>query len=206
MNEEGSLSQWKLLIFRNYMEESSMNRLCFYLLTAALVFMACSFKAPEVRVTGEMTALEKEVLGTYRQMEEDTWMVASTRSEGNTEQKISPEKKRVLEAMQDQKFNKDDIDEFKQKGYVGENNSGLLDIRENDDLATDNALADFVNKIVDEENSARKVIMNRVVELNDALKNAVKENVRFIFAQMNQENSPAGTWIQKQLGQWIRKK
>ena len=183
-----------------------MNRLWFYLLPTVLLTVTCSFKAPEVRVTGEMTALEKEVLGTYRQMEEDTWMVASTRSEGNTEQQISPEKKRVLEAMQDQKFNKDDIDEFKRKGYVGEDNNGLLDIRESEALKQDNTLSDFVKRIVDEENGAREVIMSRVIQLNDALKNAVEENVRFIFAQMNQENSPAGTWIQKQLGQWIRKK
>ena len=183
-----------------------MNRLWLFLLTFMVLFTACSFKAPEVRVTGEMTALEREVLGTYRQMEEDTWMVASTRSEGNTEQKISPEKKRVLEAMQDQKFNKDDIEEFKRKGYVGEGNVGFLSIRKHDDLADDNSLAGFVNKIVDEENSARGVIMNRVVQLNDALKNAVEENVRFIFAQMNQENSPAGTWIQEQIGKWIKKK
>ncbi|MBN2104464.1 DUF1318 domain-containing protein [bacterium] len=184
-----------------------MNKsILFLLMTPVLWIAACSFKAPEVSVTGEMTALEREVLGTYRQIEEDTWMVASTRSEGKSEtQQISPEKKRVLEAMQDQKFNKDDIDEFKRKGYVGENNQGFLSIRDHEDLKEDASASEFVKKVVNEENSAREIIMNRVIQLNDALKNAVRENVMTIFAQMNQENSPAGTWIQEKMGDWVKK-
>ncbi|MBN1782015.1 DUF1318 domain-containing protein [bacterium] len=182
--------------------------ICIVIAVFLLLSLAqCSLKAPEVRVTGEMTALEKEVLGTYRQVkEDDTWMVASTRSEGKAQtEELSPEKKRVLKAMQDQKFNKDDIDEFKQKGYVGENNQGFLSIREHEDLNADDTKMKFVEKIVTEENSAREVIMDRVIELNDTLKNAVRENVMTIFAQMNQDNSPAGTWIQEKLGDWIRK-
>ncbi|MFC1569766.1 DUF1318 domain-containing protein [bacterium] len=171
-----------------------------------LLVVSCSFKAPEVRVTGEMTALEKEVLGTYRQIEEDTWMVASTRSDGKVkDQKVSPEKKQVLDAMQDQKFNKDDIEEFKRKGYVGESNEGLLSIRDHAELQSDISKSKFVKKIVNEENSAREVIMKRVIQLNDALTDAMRNNVMSIFAQMNQENSPVGTWIQKQLGDWVRK-
>jgi uncharacterized protein YdbL (DUF1318 family) len=189
------------------MEDKTMKKFtCVILITPVLWIAACSFKAPEVSVTGEMTALEREVLGTYRQIEEDTWMVASTRSEGKSDtRQISPEKKRVLDAMQDQKFNKDDIDEFKRKGYVGENNQGFLSIRNHEDLNEDASASEFVQKIVDEENASREIIIDRVIQLNDALKNAVKENVMTIFAQMNQENSPAGTWIQKQMGDWVKK-
>jgi uncharacterized protein YdbL (DUF1318 family) len=178
------------------------------IILTVLLTAACSIKAPEVRFTGEMTALEREVLGTYRQVrEDDTWMVASTRSEGSKEvQTEAPEKKRVIEAMQDQKFNKDDIEEFKRKGYVGENNQGFLSLRNHDDLKNDENTLQFVKKIMDEENSAREVIIDRVVQLNDALKNTVKENIMTIFAQMNQENSPAGTWVQEQLGEWVKKR
>lgn len=175
-------------------------------LAGLLVFSSCSFKAPEVRVTGEMTALEHEVLGTYRQMEEDTWMVASTRSKDNVQEvKISPEKKKVLDAMQDQKFNKDDIEEFKKLGYVGENNIGFLDLRDVPELADNPEKSEMVREIVDEENRSREIIMDRVIQLNDKLKNAVKENVSYVFAQMNQENSPVGTWIQQKLGEWVKK-
>jgi uncharacterized protein YdbL (DUF1318 family) len=191
------------------MEERAMKSntiLMTIVLAGLLVVSSCSFKAPEVRVTGEMTALEREVLGTYRQMEEDTWMVASTRSKGDAKEvKLSPEKKQVLDAMQDQKFNKDDIEEFKKLGYIGENNTGFLDLRPVPDLESDPEKAKMVSEIVGEENQAREVIMERVIQLNEKLKNAVKDNVTYIFAQMNQENSPVGTWIQQKLGEWVKK-
>lgn len=170
------------------------------------LLLSCSIKAPEVRVTGEKTALEREVVGTYHQMEEDTWMIASTRG-GKAEKKfkVSPEKKKVLEALQEQKFNKDDVDEFKRKEYVGENSRGFLEIRPSKELAKDTEKTKLVEEIVQEENADREVIMNRVIELNSSLKKAVKKDVLAIFARMNQENSPKGTWIQTQDGKWRRK-
>ncbi len=176
------------------------------LLAGLLPAVSCSIKPPEVRVTGEMTALEKEVVGTYRQIDQDTWMVASTRSD--TPQKtvtISPEKKRVLDAKQRQRFNQDDVEEFKKKGYVGENNQGFLAVMDTTKLGEDAENASLVKTIVQEENQDREVIIDRVIELNESLKNAVRENILAIFAEMNQKNSPVGTWIQDQLGKWMQK-
>ena len=173
---------------------------------ALFLIVSCSIKAPEVRVTGEKTALEKEVVGTYHQMEEDTWMIASIRG-GKTEKgvKVPPEKKKVLEALQEQKFNKDDVDEFKRKEYVGENNKGFLEIRPSKELTKDTEKMKLVKEIVQEENADREIIMNRVIELNSSLKKAVKKDVLAIFARMHQENSPKGTWIQTQDGKWRKK-
>jgi uncharacterized protein YdbL (DUF1318 family) len=171
-----------------------------------LVMSGCSIKAPEVRVTGEKTALEQEVVGTYHQMKEDTWMIASTRAvQSDSGVVISPEKRRVLEAIQSQKFNKDDIDEFKKLGYVGENNRGFLDVRQSDALDIDPETKKLVQDVVLEENQNREIIIERVIELNDDLKNTGRENILAVFAQMNQENSLSGTWIQRTTGEWIKK-
>ena len=172
----------------------------------AAVMMGCSIKAPEVQVTGEMTALEKEVVGTYQEMEEDTWMIASTRAaRAEREVTISPEKRKVLDALQEQKFNKDDIMEFKRLGFVGEDNKGFLSIRPSKDLENDADWMSLVSEIVQEENVDREVIMERVIELNDALKKSNREEVLAVFAKMNQENSPKGTWVQRSDGGWVRK-
>ncbi|MCK4830251.1 DUF1318 domain-containing protein [bacterium] len=185
-------------------------RLWVLCLVGMIVFVSllvgCSIKAPEVRVTGERTALEQEVIGTYQRMEEDTWMIASTRAaEGEGRVKISPEKKKVLEAMQSQKFNKDDIDEFKKKGYVGENNEGLLETRPSKQLSEKQQTVKLVQEILKEENIDRMVVMERVIELNDSLEKTDRKDVLNVFARMNQDNSPKGTWIQKSDGVWIRK-
>jgi uncharacterized protein YdbL (DUF1318 family) len=175
-------------------------------LAAALIAVGCSIRAPEVQVTGEKTALEREVLGTYEEMEEDTWMIASTRAaKAEDEVKISPEKKKVLEALQEQKFNKDDIEEFKREGFVGENNTGFLELRLIDQLKQQPDRMKFIQSIVQEENADRNIIMGRVIELNESLKKSNKDDIQAIFAKMNQENSPKGTWVQMDTGNWIRK-
>ena len=179
-------------------------RIAMSLLLLVVAGIDCSVKPPEVSVTGGKTALEQEVLGTYQRIEEDTWMVASSRSQDSGQKaKLSPEKKRVLDAMQNQKFNKDDVDEFKRKGYVGENRDGLLVIR--DTTSADADTQALVRDIVDEENESRQIVIERVVELNDALQKETQENVMHVFANIYQEDSPAGTWIQGEDGEWAMK-
>jgi uncharacterized protein YdbL (DUF1318 family) len=174
----------------------------FWILLAAA---GCSIKPPEVRVTGEKTALEQEVIGTYRRLEEDTWMVASTRSEEKGERApLSPEKKRVLDAYQAQKFNLDDVNEYKKKGLLGENNRGFLEIRAGEPIPNPEE-EKLVQDLTTDENSNRTIIMDRVIELNESLKKADRSNVLAVFAEMNQKNSPAGTWIQDISGNWTKK-
>jgi hypothetical protein len=170
--------------------------------------LSCSVRLPEVvNVTGEKTSLEKEILGTYLLMREDTWMAASTRAAepvtGST--LLSPEKRRSLDALQQQAFNRDDVEEFKRKGWIGESNDGRLVPRAAADPDFSAEEKRFVEEIIAEENGDRAVILDRVVELNDALKRAVPADVAGVFAKMYQDNSPDGTWTQKPDGTWIRK-
>jgi uncharacterized protein YdbL (DUF1318 family) len=174
-------------------------------LTGAL-FFHCSIKAPEVNITGEKTALENQVIGTYQQIEEDVWTLTSVRSTNTTPKpKMSVEKKRVLEAVQGRKFNKDDIDEFLQEGFVGENNQGLLVIRDNENLKKDADLKNRVTKIIENENGYRQIIMERIILLNEQAADAGEKNVSKIFAKINQDTAVSGAWIENENGQWIRK-
>jgi len=171
-----------------------------------VIFFQCSIKAPEVNITGEKTALENQVIGTYQQIEEDVWTLTSVRSTNTTKKpEISVEKKRVLEAVQGRKFNKDDIDEFLQEGFVGENNQGMLEIRNNDDLKKDAELKNRVTKIVENENGYRKIIMERIILLNEQVADAGEKNVSKIFAKINQDNAVSGAWIENENGEWIKK-
>lgn len=173
---------------------------------AGVLFFKCSIKAPEVNITGEKTALENQVIGTYQQIENDAWTLTSVRSTNSAKKpKMSVEKKKVLEAVQGRKFNKDDIEEFLQDGFVGENNMGLLEIRDNEKLGKDADLKNRVTKIVEKENSYRKIIMERILLLNEHAADAGEKNVAKIFAKINQDNAAEGAWIEIESGQWIRK-
>ena len=103
-----------------------------------------------MKVTGEKTALENQVIGTYAEIEQDAWTLASVRSTKPGQQpKMPAEKKKVFEAVQGRKFNKDDIDEFKKAEIVGENNLGLLEIRDSQKLESDPDLKNRVTKIIE---------------------------------------------------------
>jgi len=170
------------------------------------MFFFCSVKAPEVNITGEKTALENQVIGTYQQIEDDVWTLTSVRSTDSANKpEVSAEKKRVLEAVQGRKFNKDDIDEFLQNGYVGENTQGFLELRDQDKLANDIQLKTRVSKIVENENNFRQTIMERIVLLNEQAAQAGEANVGKIFAKINQDNANVGAWIQIENGEWIKK-
>jgi len=170
------------------------------------VFANCSVKAPEVKVTGEKTALENQVIGTYQEIEQDAWTLASVRSATPGQQpKMPAEKKKVFEAIQGRKFNKDDIDEFKKAEIVGESNEGLLEIRNYQKLESDPELRTRVTKIVETENGYRKIIMDRIIVLNESAAKAGSDNVAKIFAKINKDNSEPGTWVQSDDGEWIKK-
>jgi len=173
----------------------------------ALVFLTnCSVKTPEVTVTGEKTALENQVIGTYEKIEEETWVVASVRSnQAQGQRKISPEQKRVLDAVQNRKFNKDEISEYKQKGFIGENNQGLLELRPVLELNEDAELKKQVETLILEENQDREVVMNRVIEINPEAAKTEREKIFSIFAQMNRDNETPGNWIQMTSGEWVKK-
>ena len=177
------------------------------LFSIMVLFVAnCSVKAPEVKVTGEKTALENQVIGTYAEIEQDAWTLASVRSTKPGQQpKMPAEKKKVFEAVQGRKFNKDDIDEFKKAEIVGETNLGLLEIRNHQKFESDPDLKNRVTKIVETENSYRQIIMDRIIVLNESAAKAGNENVSRIFAKINQDNSEAGTWVQSDDGKWIKK-
>lgn len=178
------------------------------IIPALLFAISCSVKAPEVSVTGEKTALENQVIGTYEQIEEDAWTLTSVRAVGGqpgSQPKMSEEKKRVLEAVQGRKFNKDDIEEFLKAGIVGENNKGFLEIIHPEKIGDDEILRKRVDKIVKSENEYRRIIMKRIILLNEEAAKAGEENVGHIFAKMNRDSAPAGAWIQTDTGEWIRK-
>jgi uncharacterized protein YdbL (DUF1318 family) len=185
---------------------TSTSRIIMAGLLVVFIVAGCSVKAPEVNITGEKTALENQVIGTYREIEQDAWTLASVRSATPGQQPtMSQEKKLVFEAVQGRKFNRDDIDEFKNAEIIGENNKGLVEIRDTKKLDADPELKNRVTTIVDNENKYRKIIMDRIVLLNEQAAEAGTDNVGKIFAKMNQDSSEAGALIQGDDGKWLKK-
>jgi uncharacterized protein YdbL (DUF1318 family) len=176
-------------------------------LLAVLLASGCSVQTPEVRFTGEKTALENQILGTYSQVKEDVWMVASVRAANPDSQvTLSDEKRAVLSAIQNREFNKDDIDEFKREGAVGENNRGYLELRPLERLEKDAAYKKLVEQLLAEENHDRQIIMQRIIAINPEVQTADPAEIESAFAKLNRDNARPGEWLQTPTGEWARKK
>lgn len=184
------------------------------LIPAILLFCAgCTIKTPEVTFTSERTALEKQILGSYRTIEEESWMITSARSASGEEEKISipdrPEiavgRKAALEAFINRKFNADDVEDFKMDGVVGEGLEGLLVLMPNQRYSEDESYRTLVDRIVRQENSDRRAIMDRIADVNSIVNPVDRKAIERVFAQMNRDASPPGTWIQSDDGKWKKK-
>ncbi len=179
-----------------------------YILSILVMVLAvhCSFKTEDISIRGDKTMLEDQVLGAFEQIESDTWVVASTRSVGGGQtQTMSAQRQNVLESVQNRKFNKDEIDEFKKEQVLGENNKGYLEILPTEKYESDSQYKRIIDQIVTEENQDRKVIYERILAINPSAAAADEEERNKIFAKLNIDNSPDGTLIQKSDGSWSGK-
>lgn len=99
------------------------------------------------------------------------------------QQELPPE---VREAALRRRERLERLNYFRSRGIVGENRSGLLEIR--DFSSADSS----VREMVDSENRDRKIIYRAIAEGN----NISMQEVQKIYARRLQEDAPAGTPIE----------
>ena len=179
------------------------------ILLVALLLAACSGPMVGVTVVDERTALENQILGSYQELNHDVLLVASVRyidPKGKLVKSppVPPGKKKAIRAVQRSSFNKDDIDSLKRQGIVGENNQGGVTL-----LAPEQVEAErkpFVANLLQEENADREIIMRRVIETNETLRDQDFPRVQQTFAALNRDKALVGDMIQMESGKWIKKK
>ncbi len=183
-----------------------------FILSVLFLLAGCTAR-PEVQVTlvDTRTALENQVLGSYKELNKEFVMIASVRSvdeKGISEDRLkgmSASQREAMKAMQAKEFNRDDIDDFKKNGCVGEGNNGLLEILQCDKAKKDAKYEKLLKDVVKEENESRMVIMKRVVIMNEGLKEGDLTKIQKVFARMNQDAAKSGELVQKEDGSWIKK-
>jgi uncharacterized protein YdbL (DUF1318 family) len=167
----------------------------------------------------ERTALENQVLGTYNALDREMLLVASVRgvdSRGRIKKpaRQSREHKDAVTAMQLLSFHADDLQAFKQLGWVGENNQGLVEIFQMDKTDIPEKLKDFAerfkpqefNHVVSQINASREIVMHRVIDMNENLSLDNMPEIRLIFGKLNTENALPGEKVQQPDGTWTVKK
>jgi len=181
--------------------------------------VGCSLAEVKVEVMSERTALENQVLGTYNALDREMLLVASVRgvdSRGRIKKpaRQSQEHKDAVTAMQVLSFHADDLQTFKQLGWVGENSQGLVEIFQMNKADIPENLKDFserfqpeeFNHVVSQINASRELIMHRVIDMNANLSQDDIPEIRRIFGRLNTENALLGEKVQQPDGTWTVKK
>ena len=186
-----------------------------FLTSCGKAINCCIIQPPAINVTSERTSLENQIMGTYQEIREDVWLVSSSQTvEGlnisastntNIKQEFDIDYK-VIKSLETIEYNKELIEKYKAKGFIGENNQGLLDYIENR-IMEENPVEKqklFENK--DEVNDARQVLMQEVINKNENLTLDDFDQVKKTFADMYRKRALKNEWIQDDEGNWSKKK
>ena len=156
----------------------------------------CTFN---FELTSQRTALENQVLGSYKELEDDVVLASSVRAPGGKKLVLSASKRRAVDARQNQDFNRDDIDEMKDLELLGEANDGSLA------LLPKAKETKLTAQLLAEENTNRAEIWNRVIDANSNLSATDLPQIRKTYAKMQRDAVAKGQWFQDNAGVWLRK-
>lgn len=92
---------------------------------------------------------------------------------------------------------------FYDKGSVGENNRGLLEVRDTAGLNLKDSAQ--LNRLIDQENKDRMALYKEIVSANKLGPESVSQ-VQKLFANSWRQKSQPGWWVQNDGGTWEKKK
>jgi hypothetical protein len=166
---------------------------------------------PGIHITGEKTVIERQIVGDYRELERDAWVVSSVKTDvarSRGPAVVMGGDEALLRAVKIREFNEEKIREYKDNGAVGEANTGLAVYIPQQRYESDAALKAALLRVLEDENAARRIIFERSVARAAPGTPSPRDIESFGAAFAEEQAALAGKndWIQDKTGRWIRKK
>ncbi|MBN2823681.1 MAG: DUF1318 domain-containing protein [Campylobacterales bacterium] len=176
-------------------------------------FVGCSsgclvITPPDVHMTGEKTVIENQIVGQYKELEKDVWVISSVNSSFGGDSQLGKKSignKQLYIAMEVRAYNQKAVRDYKDRLLVGETNDGLLKIMSKKGL--DKAEVTKLESIVAEENRSRKEIFSLSLQLSKKRTPTKDELDAFAreFADEQRAMAKSGDWIENKNGSWVKK-
>ncbi len=173
-----------------------MNR-CSLLFLPALVLCAPSCTITTVNVS-QKTALENQLLGQMAPLSEEELLITSVRSDSPA---ASVSTEPAVAARRRQLFNRDDTDELKRAGCLGEALNAQLVVR----ACSQTDLQERLETLATEENQDRAVLLAWFIAKDPTMTPSDKEQLRAIYHRLLVLHSPTGTPCEGPSGSWYLK-
>jgi len=159
---------------------------------------------PAIHITGEKTALERQLIGEYREIEKDAWVTSTVMvpSKGERRAMVAVDET-MLQAIKLRELNEDKIRKYKDMGIIGENNNGFVGIVDEKKLQSMKE-STVIRTLVNDENNARQIIFIKSSDSKDA-RDPKAIQFGYDFAKEQHAKAKKGDWIQKEDGRWVKK-
>lgn len=180
------------------------------LISTFMVSGCISITPPQVNITTEKTAIERQIIGEYRELEKDAWAISSARtlSRGTgSGDKLMGSDRELFIAMKIREFHLDRIRIYKQEGALGETMTGYISYRSVKKYERNAAEKNILLTVIKNENGARKTIFTRSLFLLNKEEPSRSQTAAFgiLFATEQRKTARKNEWIQEKNGRWIRK-
>lgn len=184
--------------------------LVFFIMVVFYGFSGCSIVPPKINLTGEKTVIEKQIVGDYRELEEDAWVISSVKttvSKSRGAVSAAGGDRELFLAMKVREFHRDKIRAYKSDGAIGETSRGYIKYRVVVKYDRFKVQKDILFSVIKNENDARRTIFIKILIKNGTKEPSEKEIDTFgrIFAGEQREIAQKNDWLQEESGRWVRK-
>jgi len=169
-----------------------------------------SIAPPEINITGEKTVIERQIVGEYRELERDAWVVSSVKTstdKSKAGKKPAGGDRQLFMAMKVRDFHLEKINLYKAEGAIGEMNTGFIKYMETARYKNDRESKKILMSVIKNENDARTTIFTRsfiVLRKKEPTPNEINAFGR-LFAEEQRAMAQKNDWIQAKTGTWGKK-
>ena len=177
--------------------------------TRAILFVpvisVCSCISNTVVNIGQKSSLERQLMGEVEPLTETELLVASVRESGSPTLTAQDEPlSRALAARRRQLFNRDDVEELKTAGCLGEAADGRL-VTRSCEKSKAAEIATLSARVVDEENADRSAIIDWALGVDPVLTRSDRPQVVALYHRLVVDRAKPGEWLQQADGSWAQR-
>ncbi|RLL50546.1 hypothetical protein D8Y20_11545 [Mariprofundus sp. EBB-1] len=158
-----------------------------------MVLLACSACTiqPKVELVSEQTALEKQLLGRFAELDEKALLIAPMRH-GAHAGKVATDYKR---AVAGRAFRFDELDGWIKKGWLLEDESGVIRQRRGANVTLVGKMKKRFERLIKQENGDRAMIIDHVIHYSADFHDSDKSSLAQLFHQLRLKELPTGAWV-----------